>query len=233
MIKYPKTIYLFPMDNLIVWDADKGSPEAEGAQEYVRADTLPLPVLPPIPPAGEGMRRYGLQWNGPASPLSTPMDAGYWTPWHLASAENECLRAQVAEKCDAPIGWIGPDKYKAACESKMEFFKTIKELREQNEKLKARVAEQSEVLTDLAVKMKQDFYLDKPTHDAICRAIEDNSEAFIKRKQAEAVNEVAENMCIMPPEASMLVEDLHDLILQEVQRLRSEASKAGGADNAK
>ena len=103
----------------------------------------------------------------------------------------------------------------------------------ENERLQARVAEQSEVLTDLAVKMKQDFYLDKPTHDAICRAIEDNSEAFIKRKQAEAVNEVAENMCIMPPEASMLVEDLHDLILQEVQRLRSEASKAGGADNAK
>jgi len=54
-------------------------------------------------------------------------------------AEVERLQARVDEKCDAPVGWIDPDKYKAACESKMEFFKTIKELREQNEKLKARV----------------------------------------------------------------------------------------------
>ena len=38
MIAYPKIIFLFPMENQIVWDADKGSPEAEGAQEYVRAD---------------------------------------------------------------------------------------------------------------------------------------------------------------------------------------------------
>ena len=56
-------------------------------------------------------------------------------------AENERLQARLAEKCDAPVGWIGPEKYKAACESKMKFFKTIKELREQNEKLQARVAE--------------------------------------------------------------------------------------------
>ena len=38
MIAYPKIIFLFPMENQIVWDADKGSPEAEGAQDYVRAD---------------------------------------------------------------------------------------------------------------------------------------------------------------------------------------------------
>jgi len=50
----------------------------------------------------------------------------------------------------------------------------------------------------------------------------------ILRKQADAVNEVAEGICIMPPETSMLVEDLHDLILQEVQRLRNDAGKAGG-----
>ena len=56
-------------------------------------------------------------------------------------AENERLQARLAEKCDAPVGWIDPKKYKAACESKMKFFKTIKELREQNEKLQARVAE--------------------------------------------------------------------------------------------
>ena len=55
--------------------------------------------------------------------------------------EVERLQSRVAEKCDAPVGWIAPDKYRAACESKMKFFKTIKELREQNEKLHARVAE--------------------------------------------------------------------------------------------
>ena len=60
---------------------------------------------------------------------------------HPASAEVERLQSRVAEKCDAPVGWIAPDKYRAACESKMKFFKTIKELREQNEKLQARVAE--------------------------------------------------------------------------------------------
>ena len=101
------------------------------------------PVLPPYPPDGEGMPRYGLQWNGPTNPLSVPMDDGYWTPWHLANAEVE--------------------------------------------RLQARVAEQSEVLTDLAVKLKQNFYLDKPTHDAIFKAIEGKSEAFILRKQAEAI----------------------------------------------
>ena len=55
--------------------------------------------------------------------------------------EIERLQSRVSENCDAPTGWIAPDKYKAACESKMEFFKKIKELREQNEKLQARVAE--------------------------------------------------------------------------------------------
>ena len=60
---------------------------------------------------------------------------------HPASAEVERLQARLAEKCDAPVGWIGPDKYRTARESKMKFFKTIKELREQNEKLQARVAE--------------------------------------------------------------------------------------------
>jgi uncharacterized SAM-dependent methyltransferase len=55
------------------------------------------------------------------------------------------------------------------------------------ERLQAQVAGQSEVLTDLAVKLKQDFYLDKLTHDAIFKAIEGNSEAFIKRKQAVAI----------------------------------------------
>ncbi|QXH42213.1 hypothetical protein [Pseudomonas sessilinigenes] len=43
------------------------------------------PDLPPRPPEGEGLPRYGLRWNGPQQPLATPMDDGYWTPWHLAN----------------------------------------------------------------------------------------------------------------------------------------------------
>ena len=43
------------------------------------------PEPPPRPPEGEGLPRYGLRWNGPQQPLATPMDDGYWTPWHLAN----------------------------------------------------------------------------------------------------------------------------------------------------
>ena len=92
MSAYPQTIYLFPMEDQTVWDADNSSPEAEGAQKYVRADTLPQPVLPPRPPTGAGMPRYGLQQNGPA-----PMDDGHWTSWHLANSEVERLQARVSE----------------------------------------------------------------------------------------------------------------------------------------
>lgn len=47
------------------------------------------PAVPPRPPEGNGLPRYGLRWNGPQQPLATPMDDGYWTPWHLA---NELLK---------------------------------------------------------------------------------------------------------------------------------------------
>ena len=55
------------------------------------------PEPPPRPPEGEGMPRYGLRWNGPGIPLSVPMDDGYWTPWHLAEAERDTQRQQLAE----------------------------------------------------------------------------------------------------------------------------------------
>ena len=42
------------------------------------------PGLPPRPPEGQGLPRYGLRWNGPSQPLAVPMEDGYWTPWHLA-----------------------------------------------------------------------------------------------------------------------------------------------------
>ena len=42
------------------------------------------PDFPPRPPEGVGLPRYGLRWNGPATPLAVRMEDGYWTPWHLA-----------------------------------------------------------------------------------------------------------------------------------------------------
>ena len=100
----PEIIYLIKGEtdggSGMVW-CDCAAPDQycnpDEAVKYVRADTLPLPVLPPRPPTGAGMPRYGLQWNGPTKPLSAPMDDGYWTPWHLASAANERLQARVAE----------------------------------------------------------------------------------------------------------------------------------------
>lgn len=46
-----------------------------------------LPEMPPRPPEGSGLPRYGLRWNGPQQPLAVPMDDGYWTPWHLAATQ--------------------------------------------------------------------------------------------------------------------------------------------------
>jgi hypothetical protein len=44
------------------------------------------PELPPFPPQGDGLPRFGIKWNGEYEPISTPMDDGYWTPYHLAMA---------------------------------------------------------------------------------------------------------------------------------------------------
>lgn len=55
---------------------------------------LPLPSLD-----DEKLPRYGLRYNGPTEPLSTPFDDGYWTPWHLADAirqENDRLKESLA-----------------------------------------------------------------------------------------------------------------------------------------
>ena len=100
----PEIIYLihgeYDGEQGMVW-CDCAAPDSycdpDEAVKYVRADTLPLPVLSRFPPEGEGMPRYGLHWDGPTKPLSVPMDCGYWTPWHLASAENKRLQARVAE----------------------------------------------------------------------------------------------------------------------------------------
>lgn len=40
----------------------------------------------------EKLPRFGLRWNGPTQPLVTPMDDGYWTPYHIADALLEKSR---------------------------------------------------------------------------------------------------------------------------------------------
>jgi len=55
------------------------------------------PELPPYPPTGEGLPRYGVRWNGPTQPLAVPMEDGYWAPWHLADElVQECQRLRTA-----------------------------------------------------------------------------------------------------------------------------------------
>jgi len=56
------------------------------------------PELPPFPPNGSGLPRYGISWNGQYEPITKPMDDGYWTPWHLADEvkqERDELAAHV------------------------------------------------------------------------------------------------------------------------------------------
>lgn len=38
--------------------------------------------------------RYSVQWYGPAQPICSPMPDGYWTPWHVATAEIDDMRAE-------------------------------------------------------------------------------------------------------------------------------------------
>lgn len=67
--------------------------ECEKLHQEVEALQGIQPEMPPMPPNGKGLPRYGVRWNGPTQPLSVPKDDGYWTPWHLAQAECEKLRS--------------------------------------------------------------------------------------------------------------------------------------------
>ena len=86
------------------WDVREKSHQDELRNEARRADRADaqvaelrglVPELPPFPPAGVGLPRYGLRWNGPTQPLSVPMPDGYWTPWHLAARVREALQREV------------------------------------------------------------------------------------------------------------------------------------------
>jgi hypothetical protein len=44
------------------------------------------------------LKRYGIEWTGPKTPIAVPMKDGHWTPWHLAQegiAELEKENADV------------------------------------------------------------------------------------------------------------------------------------------
>jgi hypothetical protein len=30
------------------------------------------------------LKRYGIEWTGPKTPIAVSMKDGHWTPWHLA-----------------------------------------------------------------------------------------------------------------------------------------------------
>lgn len=49
--------------------------------------------------------RFGLRWNGPREFVPTPMDDGYWTPYHLAAAEIARLEARIVEAEAALSAW--------------------------------------------------------------------------------------------------------------------------------
>ena len=67
------------------------------------------PALPPFPPDGDGLPRFGIRWSGPDAPLTVPMDDGYWVPWHLAKRAIDGLRAALtmmpSEPTDEDITW--------------------------------------------------------------------------------------------------------------------------------
>ena len=83
---------------------------AAAEQEVERLRGL-QPELPPRPPAGEGLPRYGLRWNGPDQPVAVPMDDGYRTPFHLAAAAAAVAADDLrASSASASRGWQMADE---------------------------------------------------------------------------------------------------------------------------
>lgn len=70
--------------------------EREKADLVAQVESLKgiKPEMPPRPQQGCGLPRYGIKWNGDHQPISTPMDDGYWTPYHLV---EQCLNQIKAE----------------------------------------------------------------------------------------------------------------------------------------
>jgi hypothetical protein len=43
------------------------------------------------------LKRYGIEWTGPKTPIAVPMKDGHWTPWHLAQERIAELEKEVQE----------------------------------------------------------------------------------------------------------------------------------------
>ena len=85
------------------------------AVEALEAEVVRLrglePELPPYPPEGHGLPRYGLRWGGPDSPLPIPMDDGYWTPYHLAVRQMRSMTPPATQQAKDPVAWEAVNKY--------------------------------------------------------------------------------------------------------------------------
>lgn len=129
------------------------------------------PELPPRPPEGEGMPRYGLRWNGPQQPVAVPMADGYWTPWHLAETECDTLRQQLAER-DATI-----ERLEAG----------VPRLQEQSYQMRKQLAEQDAEIERLRVKLMTIASAEPGRHNiewAKAMAATGNNEAYAKWREA-------------------------------------------------
>lgn len=91
------------------------------------------PDAAPRPPAGSGLPRYGIRWNGPDQPLSVPMDNGYWTPWHLAANVAELLEgcepgySDVERLCKV-LSYLGvstPESMEQSCARWLSLVRTL------------------------------------------------------------------------------------------------------------
>jgi hypothetical protein len=113
------------------------------------------PSLPPRPPEGYGLPRFGLRWNGPSNPLAVAMDDGYWTPWHLADqlkAETEALSKDLEShkrmllSAAVGIGSIGEALGAEMDDDASELAGLAAELKAENERLERKNAKQVETI---------------------------------------------------------------------------------------
>ena len=65
------------------------------AAKYLKESTIAVSVdhldtlLKASPPSGGEvvkLERFGIEWQGPESPICVTRPDGYWTPWHIADA---------------------------------------------------------------------------------------------------------------------------------------------------
>lgn len=117
--------------------SNRGSHETCEGREIERLRGL-KPELPPRPPDGGGLPRYGLRWNGPHEPVAVPMDDGFWTPWHLAAKAhgNETLTVVGTD----PANRISQDRFDAIKQSPRQADVTdVEDLCDEIERLKETV----------------------------------------------------------------------------------------------